>query len=48
MELVQQLLVYVILALAVGYLFWKFLLPKGMLGKKGSSKSCGQDHCGCG
>lgn len=48
MEL-QQLLVYIIVALAVGYLVWKFLLPKSMLfGKKKGSKSCGQDNCGCG
>lgn len=48
MEIAQQILVYAALALAVGYLVWKFLLPKGLFGKKRSSKACGEDHCGCG
>jgi len=48
MEMAQLILVYAILALAVGYLVWKFVIPKGFLGKKRSSKSCGEDGCGCG
>jgi hypothetical protein len=46
---IQQLLVYVIVAVAIVYLVWKFILPKSMVfGKKKNSKSCGQDNCGCG
>ncbi len=49
METVQYILVYITLAAAVGYLVWKFLLPKSLAhGKRKSSKSCGQDNCGCG
>lgn len=47
METAQQLLMYLALALAAGFLVWKYLIPKGRLGKK-SGKSCGQDNCGCG
>ncbi len=48
MENLQQILVYLTLALAVGYLVWKFVLPKSLVrGKKNASKSCGQDGCGC-
>ncbi|MBO0320753.1 hypothetical protein J0X14_00480 [Muricauda sp. CAU 1633] len=48
METLQHILVYVTLAVAVGYLVWKFLLPKSLVpGKKKASKSCGQDNCGC-
>lgn len=48
MEMAQTILVYLALAVALGYLIWKFIIPKGVLGKKRSSKSCGEDHCGCG
>ena len=48
MALLQTLLVYVTLTLAVGYLVKKFLLPKGLLAsKKNISKNCGDDNCGC-
>lgn len=48
MDTVQHILVYLTLALAVGYLAWKFVLPKSLVGsKKKSGKSCGQDGCGC-
>ncbi|WP_190810645.1 hypothetical protein [Flagellimonas sp. S3867] len=48
MEILQQILVYITLILAVGYLVWKFVLPKSLLGnKKNASKACGQDGCGC-
>ncbi|PRX57163.1 hypothetical protein CLV81_1164 [Flagellimonas meridianipacifica] len=48
MELLQNILAYLILATAIGYLVWKFFLPKSLVGsKKASSKSCGQDDCGC-
>lgn len=45
----QQILVYATLILAVGYLVWKFVLPKSLFGNgKKNSKACGQDNCGCG
>lgn len=48
MEILQQVLVYVTVILAAAYLINKFLLPKSVFGKKkSSSKSCGQDDCGC-
>ncbi|MCL6274498.1 hypothetical protein M3P19_10775 [Muricauda sp. 2012CJ35-5] len=48
MDSIQHLLVYITVAIAVGYLVWKFLLPKSLVSsKKGNSKSCGQDGCGC-
>ena len=44
----QNILVYIILAIAVGYLVKKFLLPKTLFApNKGNSKGCGQDNCGC-
>ncbi len=44
----QLLLVYLTLAIALGYLVKKFLLPKRLSsGKKSSSTACGQDDCGC-
>ncbi|MEH6680824.1 MAG: hypothetical protein V7724_09765 [Sediminicola sp.] len=48
MEWVQHLLVYLTLAVAVGYLLWKFLLPKTLFSsKKQSDKGCGSGDCGC-
>ncbi len=48
MDFFQNILVYIILAVAVGYLVKKFLLPKSLFASgKGSAKSCGQDDCGC-
>ena len=48
MELLQNILAYLILALAVGYLLWKFILPKSLVRSKNvASKSCGQDDCRC-
>ncbi|MEM9647444.1 MAG: hypothetical protein AAF969_03115 [Bacteroidota bacterium] len=48
MDIVQNILVYLTLALAVGYLLWKFVLPKSLIsGRKKSDKSCGHDGCGC-
>jgi|OM-RGC.v1.038739872 hypothetical protein len=43
--MVQQLLAYGTLILAVAFLLWKYLLPK-TIGKK-KDKGCGQDNCGC-
>ncbi|WP_205728956.1 hypothetical protein [Flagellimonas onchidii] len=48
MDTFQQILIYITLAMAVGYLVWKFILPKSLVrGKKQASKACGQDRCGC-
>jgi len=48
MELLQHILVYITLALALGYIVKRFFLPKSLfVSKKGTSKSCGQDDCGC-
>ncbi|CAM3401906.1 hypothetical protein [Zobellia roscoffensis] len=46
--MIQPILVYIILAVAVGYLVKKFFLPKALFAsKKGNNKACGQDGCGC-
>ncbi len=48
MEFLQPILVYITLALAVGYLIYKFLLPKSIFAsKKGKKSACGQNDCGC-
>lgn len=48
MELFQQIVVYLIVVLAIGYLVGKFLLPKSILAsKKGPKKGCGHEDCGC-
>lgn len=47
MDFLQNILVYIILVVAVGYLVKKFLLPKLFASGKGNSKGCGQDGCGC-
>lgn len=38
----QNILVYITLILAIGYLFKKFVLPR-----KKATKVCGKDDCGC-
>lgn len=44
----QSLLVYLTLAVAVGYLVKKFFLPKKLFAsKKSTSKNCGEGDCGC-
>ncbi len=44
----QSILVYIILAIAVGYLIKKFLLPRSLfVSGSDKSKPCGQDDCGC-
>lgn len=46
--MLQQILVYITLAMAVGYIALKFFIPKSIWSsKKSSSKACGQDDCGC-
>lgn len=48
MDYIQTILAYITLAWAVGYLVWKFLLPKHLFTtKKGSSIDCGDGNCGC-
>ncbi len=48
MSLVQPILVYITLAIAIGYIVFKFFLPKSILStKKGNDTSCGSDDCGC-
>lgn len=48
MIILQNILVYITLAFAVGYLAYKFVLPKSFLpSRKKSTKPCGQDNCGC-
>jgi membrane-anchored glycerophosphoryl diester phosphodiesterase (GDPDase) len=45
--MVQQVLVYLILLLAVGYLVHRFIFPIPLfVAKKKSNKDCGSD-CGC-
>ena len=48
MDFIQSILVYIVLAIAVGYLVKKFVLPARLFapGKRGD-KVCGQDDCGC-
>lgn len=44
----QSILVYLTLAVALGYLINRFVLPKKLrIGKKNSSADCGKDDCGC-
>jgi len=48
MSVLQPILVYIVLAIAVAYLVKKFFLPKALfVSKKNNSKACGQDDCGC-
>jgi hypothetical protein len=48
MEAVQNILVYMIVAAAVAYLVYKFLLPKSLIpGRKKNSKDYGDGNCGC-
>jgi len=48
MDILQSLLVYLTLAIAIGYLAKKFFLPKRLFAsKKNSSKNCGEGDCGC-
>ena len=49
MEILQNILVYVTLALAVGFIVKTFILPKRVkANKKDHLKSCGQGrNCGC-
>ncbi|MCG2459180.1 hypothetical protein K8352_00300 [Flavobacteriaceae bacterium F89] len=47
MAILQNILVYIVLAIAVAYLVKKFLLPNSLFAsKKGSGKGCGDGECG--
>lgn len=44
----QMIFVYIAVALAIGYLAKKFVLPKRLFTtKRSNSHGCGQDDCGC-
>ena len=47
MDLTQEILVYLTLLIALGYLIRKFLLPKKFFAGKKSNQGCGEDDCGC-
>jgi len=47
MAVIQSVLVYLTLALAVGYVAKKYLLPKRLFVTKKNTKTCGQNDCGC-
>ncbi len=48
MDILQQILVYITLAIAIGYIAVKFFIPKSIWSsKKNSSKGCGDNDCGC-
>jgi len=48
MALFQEILVYIILLIAIGFIVKKFFLPRSLFSsKKESSKICGEEDCGC-
>lgn len=48
MEILQEIIVLVIFAFAVGYIFTKFIWKPSFLKKNGGSgKNCGGSDCGC-
>ncbi len=48
MNVIQNILVYLTLAIAVAYLVRKFLLPKKRLASgKDHPGACGKNDCGC-
>ena len=47
MELLQEILVFITFAIAVGYMFTKFIYkPKFIFKKQKSSGACGDSPCG--
>jgi hypothetical protein len=40
--MIQEILAYIILGIAIAFLIWKFFWKK-----KKSDKNCGNDDCGC-
>ncbi|MDP5228885.1 MAG: hypothetical protein NWQ38_00725 [Cellulophaga sp.] len=47
MEILQHILVYIILAIAVGYVVKKYFLPKRLFSSNSKKKSDGCGDCGC-
>jgi len=48
MELLQEILVFIIFAMAVGYMLTKFIWKPSFLKKRSKKdKSCGVSGCGC-
>lgn len=47
MNLVQEILVFITFALALGYMITKFIWKPAFLKKKGKDKACGVSGCGC-
>jgi len=48
MEILQEIIVFVIFAFAVGYIFTKFIWKPAFLKKNGrAGKNCGGSDCGC-
>ncbi|EAR02545.1 hypothetical protein FB2170_04640 [Maribacter sp. HTCC2170] len=48
MATLQEILVYLIVFMAFGFILKKFFLPKSLFStKKESKKICGQEDCGC-
>ena len=47
MEILQEILVFITFAIAVGYMFTKFVYkPKFIFGSKKSDRACGESACG--
>jgi len=48
MVLFQEILVYIILLIAIGFIVKKFFLPRSLFfSKKEYKKVCGEEDCGC-
>lgn len=48
MATLQNILMFITLGIAVGYVVKKYFLPKSLFAnKKQNSKSCGSNDCGC-
>ncbi|AKA35215.1 hypothetical protein [Flagellimonas lutaonensis] len=49
MDILQQILAYLILAAAIAFLAKKFLLPRSLFvsQKEDNKKNCGGTDCGC-
>jgi uncharacterized membrane protein YwzB len=48
MDMIQNILLFVTVGIAVGYVVKKYFLPKKLFtSKKQNEKSCGSNDCGC-
>lgn len=45
--MIQDILMYIVLLIAVGYLVKKFLLPRSLFSTGKEASACGKDDCGC-